>query len=253
MNAWKVYLKEIWVKQTSFRSFFYCQLFDQMVPVTSRILDIGAGQGRNILSLKRFGYNNLFAHDIGDYFWNIYKQAKIPLEISDLENGRLPYTDESMDVIIFSHVIEHLHSIDNALTEMHRILAPNGLLFIETPDYEKSEIVFWNDYTHVRPYTKAALSRISKAFGFKTILLENSQISDFLLNTKWWIQGVISGSIFQTKQTSPTQPNSLSEDTQMDLSPIEIPYSINLLYKYLKPLFFWGNDMIAVLQKPSDK
>jgi SAM-dependent methyltransferase len=179
-----------------------------MVPTTSRILDIGAGQGRNILSLQRFGYKYLFAHDISDYFISIYKQAGIPLEISDLENERLPYPDESMDAIIFSHVIEHLHSIDNALLEINRVLAPNGLLFIETPDYEKSEIVFWNDYTHIRPYTKTALTRISKAFGFKTILIQNSQISDFLLNTKWWIQGFMRRTIFKSKIIDQVKPNS---------------------------------------------
>ncbi|MFZ4461391.1 MAG: class I SAM-dependent methyltransferase [Patescibacteria group bacterium] len=74
------------------------------------------------MSLKRFGYTNLFACDLSDYFGDLYKQVGIPLAVADLENGKLPYEDSTFDVVIFAHVIEHLHSIENAMLEIKRVL-----------------------------------------------------------------------------------------------------------------------------------
>jgi hypothetical protein len=58
--------------------------------------------------------------------------------------------------------------------------------------------------------------------------------------------------IFKSKIIDQVKPNSSWYYLQLDLSPIKIPYSIQYLYRYMKPLFFWGDDVIAILQKTSD-
>jgi SAM-dependent methyltransferase len=45
-----------------------------------------------------------------------------------------PVADESVDFIVASHVIEHLHNPIAALLEWHRVLRPGGLALLIVPD-----------------------------------------------------------------------------------------------------------------------
>lgn len=48
----------------------------------------------------------------------------------------VPYADNSVDEIVCSHVIEHFdaNTGHQVLAEWHRVLKPNGILKLETPD-----------------------------------------------------------------------------------------------------------------------
>ncbi|GAI02629.1 unnamed protein product, partial [marine sediment metagenome] len=52
---------------------------------------------------------------------------------------RLPYDDNNVDLIFSSHLLEHLSREDGAkfLKECARVLKPNGVIRISTPDAEK--------------------------------------------------------------------------------------------------------------------
>lgn len=49
----------------------------------------------------------------------------------DIQN--LPFADESFDVVYASHVLEHIPDDHKAITEIHRILKPNGLAILPVP------------------------------------------------------------------------------------------------------------------------
>jgi SAM-dependent methyltransferase len=46
---------------------------------------------------------------------------------------RLPFRDASFDLIICSHVLEHVQEDGMAMTELRRVLAPNGVAVVVTP------------------------------------------------------------------------------------------------------------------------
>ncbi len=46
------------------------------------------------------------------------------------------FPDKSFHVVITKHVVEHLSNPEAALSEMSRILVPNGLLSFSTPNLE---------------------------------------------------------------------------------------------------------------------
>lgn len=46
---------------------------------------------------------------------------------------RLPFDDESMDVVITQETLEHVRCPDVALAEVHRVLKPGGTLFCQLP------------------------------------------------------------------------------------------------------------------------
>jgi len=97
-----------------------------------QILDIGCGEG-----FMKFFLGDLPADWFGIEIWKDraeycellgYKIYQV-----DLNNSVFPWGDNSFDLVIASHVFEHLSNLSNALRESGRVLKPGGLLLIATP------------------------------------------------------------------------------------------------------------------------
>lgn len=89
----------------------------------------------------------------------------------DFETDKLPFKDKSFDFILFKAVIEHLHSADNVLREIKRILNEDGVVMITTPNHDYQVKQFWNDPTHKHPYNPISLKKILDYHGFKSVLV----------------------------------------------------------------------------------
>ena len=73
----------------------------------------------------------------------------IPIDYGVNLLQRLPYDDASFDVILLVEVIEHLENHRLALSELARILKPNGVLILTTPNIMRlnSRLHFlWSGY-----------------------------------------------------------------------------------------------------------
>lgn len=46
----------------------------------------------------------------------------------------LPLDDNTIDLVLFQEVIEHLYNSDLIMAEIGRVLKPNGLLILSTPN-----------------------------------------------------------------------------------------------------------------------
>lgn len=46
------------------------------------------------------------------------------------DGERLPFDDDSLDVIVFNHIYEHVVDADAVVAELHRVLAPYGVLYL---------------------------------------------------------------------------------------------------------------------------
>jgi SAM-dependent methyltransferase len=51
-----------------------------------------------------------------------------------LDAQHLPFADKSFDVVVSDDVVEHLVDTDEYAREIHRVLVPNGLLLLTTPN-----------------------------------------------------------------------------------------------------------------------
>jgi len=135
----------------------------------SRIMDIGAGWGHCLLPLKAAGYKNLTAVDCDPSACERLKQEGITFFNIDIETGRLPLQDSTIDGIISFYMIEHLKDTTNLLNECFRLLKKGGYCLMVTADWRKQYKTFWRDHTHVQPYDKESIARLFRCFEFDII------------------------------------------------------------------------------------
>ncbi|MDT8375796.1 MAG: class I SAM-dependent methyltransferase [Mariprofundaceae bacterium] len=97
-----------------------------------RYLDIGSGTGA-LIRLIRESLPDLESSvcDYSDRFMKIPGQK---VDIIDLNDGHLPYDDNSFELVTFTEVAEHLENHRAILREIYRVLKPEGLLVITTPN-----------------------------------------------------------------------------------------------------------------------
>jgi len=98
-----------------------------VVSFKSKILDVGSGTGRLLLSMKRSGYQNLTGID--------------PYNSEDIfyDNGVRVFKkdifeiDEQFDLIMLHHSFEHMQNPKTILEEIRKHIAPEGNIIIRVP------------------------------------------------------------------------------------------------------------------------
>ena len=94
-------------------------------------LDIGPGEGRMIsMFRKEFGFETSAC----DYTDEMMKLPDQKLEIVDLNVEKLPYDDDTFDVVTATEVIEHLEHFRGVMREVYRVTKPGGLCVLTTPN-----------------------------------------------------------------------------------------------------------------------
>jgi 2-polyprenyl-3-methyl-5-hydroxy-6-metoxy-1,4-benzoquinol methylase len=137
------------------------------IDACARVVDIGSGSGHILVPLAEAGWKNLVAVDIGDMHFPLFRDTYgFETVLWDANQTGLALPDASVEAITCFHLIEHLERGDQLLAEAYRVLAPGGSMFLATPDWNKCVYTFFDDPTHVRPYTKKSIARLLRMFGF---------------------------------------------------------------------------------------
>ena len=97
------------------------------------------------------------------------KYKPIDYDEADFNEDKLPFQSDRFDLIFSLAVIEHLHSVDKYLSEVCRILKPGGVFYITTPNFRYSHKSFFDDPTHIKPFTEIGISKLLTIFGFNNV------------------------------------------------------------------------------------
>jgi len=177
--------------------------FARKIPDQASVLDVGCGTGKALRGLREARPDlKLFGVDIEDTRKLLPKDVSFSLGSVDRLSGL--YKENTFDVIVCQHVIEHLPNPVNMILEFKKVLKPGGLIYIETPNWTRLFIpfhqnFFWNDYTHLRPYSKITFKRLFSDFDFKI-----ADIKSFS-TTPWPWE---SGSSGEISASNPPKPKS---------------------------------------------
>ncbi|MEQ8510034.1 MAG: class I SAM-dependent methyltransferase [Rhodospirillaceae bacterium] len=99
-------------------------------------LDCGIGCGSLSIALDRILLKPVAYHGIdvsGEMLTSAevaMQQAGLSPELKQADILSIPYPDQSFDLVMAAHVLEHLPDPCRAITEMVRVLKPGGLLFV---------------------------------------------------------------------------------------------------------------------------
>ena len=95
------------------------------------LLDIGTGTGETAAGLQRLGAT-VTAIDRHD---NDLRADS--LDVRMVEGTELPFGDAAFDAVLYTHVIEHVGTLDdqrNHLSEIRRVLRDGGVLYLAVPN-----------------------------------------------------------------------------------------------------------------------
>ena len=142
------------------------------------VVDIGCGQGDFLTQAKELRIN---AEGIDDKDFWVTRCVKKGLKVKKGSIFEIPYDDNSVDGIFLQSVLEHADAV-KSMKEISRVIKNEGIVAISCPTPEKH---FWDDPTHVRPYTIKSLSTLFEMFGFK-VTHKNYVFAELLGMTVTW-------------------------------------------------------------------
>jgi SAM-dependent methyltransferase len=128
-----------------------------------RVLDVGCGAGNMIHHLSRYGA--VIGIDNNPIPLKVAHERGYDARLAEAE--RLPFEDQSFDLVTALDVIEHCENDSQILSECYRVCADGGLIAITVPAlqwlWSNNDVI--ND--HKRRYSQSDLrSRVSEA-GFQ--------------------------------------------------------------------------------------
>ena len=175
----KYFLLKLVCNNSSIANHELDQLIKNYLPYSTKvlkILDIGSGlcnyYPENVTESK----NKYFACDLSDDLKKILEKRGIEFIQGDMVKDKLTLKENSFDIIICSHVIEHIEEPSNLLYEIYKLLKISGILFLKTPDIKVVKWNFFNDFTHKKPYTKNSLKEQIESDSMRVIKCSSSTL-----------------------------------------------------------------------------
>ena len=136
-----------------------------------KALDIGCGRGEWISLLNENGFNAR-GIDINESMVKVASQKGLNAAVNDALGELRSLDENSIDIITAFQVVEHIKFDDvlELIKEAKRVLAPCGILILETPNPENIMVGtqwFYLDATHKNPIPCELLSFATHYYGLE--------------------------------------------------------------------------------------
>lgn len=139
-----------------------------------RLLDVGCALGDCLIEAERLGWEDPQGIEVSDYAYKFAKAKGLNVKKGALT--RSSYKKESLDVVMYQDVIEHIFDSVDELKKAYSLLKPGGIIFIVTPDvggiWAKCLGPLWYHYKpneHVSYFSQDTIRLALKKAGFKNI------------------------------------------------------------------------------------
>ncbi|MFA6159982.1 MAG: methyltransferase domain-containing protein [Parcubacteria group bacterium] len=152
------------------------------------VLEIGCGAGNFLYELQSLHPRwNIKGTDFSEKIIDNLKRCNLDVFVSDLT--ALNLASESVDIVYGWMIMEHIHSINKALSEIHRVLRDDGKFSFSIPNAGSWEFNFFGKNwfalqlpSHLYHFTESTISKILEKNGFEVekIIHQKSVTNIFL-------------------------------------------------------------------------
>lgn len=145
----------------------------------TRVLELGCGTG---IFLEHFQNTAIDLHGL-DYTFGMLQVAKSTLKTQNIQllqgdAQNLPYSNQSFDIVYSLKVLAHLPQLEQALSEVQRILRPQGFAILEFYNrHSLRHLSHRSDYYHrwsspgeIEQMLQAANLEIVATYGARTFI-----------------------------------------------------------------------------------
>jgi SAM-dependent methyltransferase len=146
----------------------------------ARVLDIGCGSGALLAHLRARGFENLTGVDPSPSAVASGRAIGLDLRLGTVTD--LPADLHGFDLVVLSHVIEHLSDPGTALDVAREVLLPGALLYVEVPDakrlsqYVRLPFLEFNT-EHVNYFSNMTLTGLAARHGFELVDVEGKSFT----------------------------------------------------------------------------
>lgn len=145
-----------------------------LVPKEGTAIDIGCGRGHLLDVLKSKTKLKLTGADFSPRAVDIIKNKGFDAKLFDVRHYSPNGDQNAYDVVIASHIIEHINDDNKFLELLARLAKPTGIVIIATP----REAVLQQTVEHVRGYTEKEFETFLRS-RFDSIEMHNTK-RDFI-------------------------------------------------------------------------
>jgi SAM-dependent methyltransferase len=169
--------QDFYEKKPSFIAAFYKKYLvnirtkDPKFDTPGRILDLGCGSGLFLYKMKQEGWE-VYGVEVNENAAKLGNDLEqLNIHIGDLMSSN--YQSDFFDYVRLNHSFEHIPNPEEVLNEIHRILKPDGKLFIGVPNIDSFNARLFKRYwwylcapVHTFNYSVSTLSRMLDKHGF---------------------------------------------------------------------------------------
>jgi len=161
-----------------------------------RILDVGCGDGNfTVMIAKACKAREVYGIEISEKGVEMARKNGIKCYQLDVDEEDFPFEDNYFNALTALELIEHLYDPDHFLDEVYRVLKPDGLFILSTPNlasiHNRIALLFgyqpypmrvslkhaighfihpgWGAYEHIRVMTLRGLRELLKLHRFREV------------------------------------------------------------------------------------
>jgi SAM-dependent methyltransferase len=146
-----------------------------------RLLEVGCGSGARLADLERAGWV-VEGQDVDDAAVATARARGLHVHAGKVEEIDLPMA--AYDVVLMSHVLEHLHRPVEVLRRCRALLRPGGRLVLSTPNVSSlGHRLYGPSWIHLDPprhlvvHGRGSLERVLRQAGFGAVVIRSEPVN----------------------------------------------------------------------------
>jgi SAM-dependent methyltransferase len=151
-----------------------------------RVLEIGSGRGTLLATLRARGVDAIGIEPNAGLAIDAVRRDP-PLPVARMSGDRLGFPDATFDVVLSFDVFEHIADSDAHLAEARRVLRPDGIYALQTPNKWTNsvfETIRWRSFTawrkdHCALHSMTELRQRLRKHGFEPVFRDVPVVNDF--------------------------------------------------------------------------